>query len=347
MWKYALALLVVCAIGCQRSETTAGTTGTTAAPGAKLKVVFIPKNEGNPYFEDAKHGFEDAAKELGCEFVSVGPAKAEATSQIPVIKQQVQQRVDIIAISANSPDAVVAALDEAKAKGITVVTIDADITGNESHRDAGIMPVNFDTIGESQVELLGSQINYEGEIAILSATKDASNQNAWIKKMQEVLKQPKYAKMKLVEVAYGDDEQQKSMSETDGLLSKYPNLKGIIAPTTVGVAAAAQALEVAGVYPGGPKAKGAGVVLTGLGTPDQMRSFINKGVVKAVQLWSPRDMGYAACFVAVAMKKGEAKGPGDTVKAGKLGDLKIGEKGMVITGPLVTFDKASVANYHF
>ena len=39
--------------------------------------------------------------------------------------------------------------------------------------------------------------------------------------------------------AYGDDEPQKSTDQTQALLSKYPDLKVICAPTTVGIAAAA------------------------------------------------------------------------------------------------------------
>lgn len=348
MHRVVIALLSFALLaGCQRPETAA-TPNQPAAIGQKLKVVFIPKNQGNPYFGDTDKGFQDAAKELGCEYAMVGPATAEATSQTTIIKDQIQRGVDVIAISANSPDAMNMALDEARKKGILVVAVDSDLDKNESHRDAAVLCTDFKMIADSQIELLGSQIGYQGDIAILSATRDAPNQNAWIAHMTETLKQPKYAKMKLVEVAYGDDEPAKSTTETEALLTKHPDLRGIIAPTTVGVAAAAQQIDIAGVYPGGPHAKGPGVVLTGLGMPDQMRGFITKGVVKAVQLWSPHDSGYIACYLAQQAKQGKVKlAEGEKFTAGKLGERTLGKNSVVIAGPLVTFDKANIAQYHF
>lgn len=340
--------------GCQRpEETTDKTTGTsagTSAPapsGAKLKIVYIPKSTGNPYFTSEIEGFKDACKDLGCDFLTTGPAKAGATDQIPFIKEQIQQKVDVIAITPNSPDALNQVLDDAKAKGILVITVDADLVGNEGHREACVLPTDFTKVGESQVELLGSEINYEGEIAILSATRDAPNQNLWVKGMVETLKLPKYAKMKLVDTVYGDDDDQKSATETDALLTKHPNLKGIISPTSVGLASAARSLELAGSYPGGPQAKNGGVYLTGLSTPNQMKKALDKGVVKAFQLWVPRDMGYLACNLAYQIKTGKTKvTDGGKFTVGK-NDYTFEKNGVVNTGPLTTFDKSNIATFDF
>jgi rhamnose transport system substrate-binding protein len=345
--KWIGLVAVACVLGCGPKEaTTEG--GTPTASGKKLNIVYIPKNTGNPYFNDVNRGFEEACKEIGAEFSTVGPATADAASQIPIIKEQIQRGVDVIAISANSPDALNQVMDQAKSKGIVVVTVDSDLTGNESHRDACTLPTDFSKVGEGQVELLGKLIGYEGEIAILSATTDAPNQNAWIEKMKEALAQPKYAKMKLVEIAYGDDEPQKSTTECEALLTKHPNLRGIISPTTVGVAAAAQVLKQRGVYPGGPNAKGKGVELTGLGTPDQMRPFIEDGVVKAFQLWAPYNEGFLAAYIGAQIKQGKLKpAPGLEIDVPKLGKRTFSDKLELIGSPLVTFDKSNIGDYHF
>ncbi len=345
----ALVTIAIGLAGCQKSETsptaTPGPSGTPNA-GAKVKVVYIPKNTGNPYFTELIKGFEDAAKTLDCEFTTVAPSTADSTSQISFIKDQIQRKVDVIAISPNSPDALNAVLDEAKAAGIYVITVDADLVGNEAHRDAAVLPTDFTKVGESQIELLGSQIGYEGEIAILSATRDAPNQNAWIAGMNETLKGAKYAKMKLVDTVYGDDEPQKSTTEAEGLLAKHPNLRGVVSPTSVGLAAASQAFEIAGVYPGGPKAKGPGVALTGLSTPNQLKRFVEKGVVTGFQLWSPKDMGALACTLANGLKKGTIK-IGTDFEVPGMGKKAFGPNNVVITGPLVTFDKNNIAGFDF
>ncbi len=350
MWKAAFALVFVALIaGCQKpTEASIPDTGAKAQSGQKLKIVYIPKSSGNPYFTDVIHGFEDAVKESGDTFEKAEPTSAKATDQVQIIKDQVQRKADVIVVSASSPDELNPALDEARRNGILVLTVDADLTKNESHRDAAVLQADASEIGRSQVELLGKEINYEGDIAVLSATKDAPNQNAWIAAMTATLKDPKYAKMKLVDTVYGDDDSQKSATEFDALVTKYPNLRGVISPTSVGLAAAAKSLEIKGIYPGGPKVKGPGLVLTGLSTPNQMKSYVQKGVVQSFQLWSPHDMGYIAALLADQIKAGKVK-PADGAKftAGKLGEKAFGKDNVINGAPLITFDKSNIGQYNF
>lgn len=346
------SLLVVTAlaglVGCGSTKDSDGPAVSGIEPGGKVQTVFIPKSAGNPYFNQLEEGFKRSADEFGIEFSSQAPQSADATSQISVVMNQVQRGQQVIVISPNSPDALNEALDQAAEKGVTIITADADLVGNEDHRAVGVLPVDFDTIGPSQIELLGSMIGYEGEFAILSATTDAPNQNAWIESMKEALKDPKYSKMTLVEIAYGDDEPQKSATETEALLVKHPNLRGIISPTTVGMAAAAQVFSQRGVYPGGKNAKGSGVVLTGLGTPNELRKFVKNGVVPKFQLWDPADIGDVAAFLAnEIVANGKTPAEGDTFEIPGKGEITVRAKNIVIAGSLVTFDKDNIDNYQF
>lgn len=341
----AVAVAAVAMAGCGKSDTSSssssgGASSGGAAAAGQIKMVFIPKNTGNPYFEPMADGFKKAAEELGVDYHSTAPATADATSQLPIIEDQIQQGVNVLAIAPNSPDALNAALSHAMSQGVTVICVDSDLTGNESNRTAAVLPADQEQVGKGQVELLGSLIGYKGKFAILSATTDAPNQNAWIGYMKEALKDPKYKDMQLVDVVYGNDEPQKSLTEAEALLTKYPELRGIIAPTTVGVAAAAQAVETA--------KKADQVQVTGLGTPNQMRRFIKNGTVKAFALWSPADEGYLGGQVGVqiAKKQLEAK-PGTKFNAGKLGEHTVGEKGVIYTGPLVVFTKENIDQFNF
>ena len=320
--------------------------GLTMATGAlaqdPLSIVYIGKNTGNPYFDSITGGFEDACKSLGCEFEFVAPATAEATSQIPFIEAQIQRGVDVIAIAPNSPDALNQVLDDARSKGILVLTVNGDLTGNESHRDATILPVNFDIVGKDQVEMVGSLIGYEGEIAILSATTEAPDQNKWIVGMNETLaNDPKYAKMKLVATVYGDDQPEKSTTEMEALLSNYPNLKGVIAPTTVGIAAAAQVVQSRGIADK--------VAVTGLGLPSEMRDFIKDGTVKAFQLWSPYNEGWLAAHFAKGVKEGTIKNEvGATFEVPNLGTITINPNNSINTqAELTTFNADNIDQFNF
>lgn len=344
------ALTFVALAGCKpdapANPTTGGTPqasttgGGASTSGDKVKISFIPKNTGNPYFDGIAQGMNEACKEIGCEVNVTGPAVAEPTSQISFIKDEVQRGAKVIVLAANSPDALNATLDEAKAKGVHIITVDSDLTGNESHREVGVFATDFSKMGEFLLDLVGGHMNYEGKFAILSATTDAPNQSAWIKSINEIIKQPKFAKMQLVDTVYGDDKDQKSLTEAEGLLTKHPDLKGILAPTTVGVAAAAKAVENRKVF---DKVK-----VTGLGTPNQMRRFVTDGVIPNFALWSPPDMGVVCAHVGVALAKGEAKAEkGAKISCGKLGEKEITDKNMLIIGPPVIFTKENIEQYKF
>ncbi|WP_424952584.1 rhamnose ABC transporter substrate-binding protein [Deinococcus sp.] len=303
-----------------------------------LKIAFLPKQINNPYEVIADNGGLAAIKEFGGVGKAVGPSDAGASSQVSYINTLISQKQDAIVIAANDANALVPYLKRAMAGGTKVVTFDSD-TAPEG-RNLFINQANSEGIGRAQVQLVGKLINYQGDIAILSATANATNQNTWIKWMQEELKLPKYKNMKLVKIAYGNDDDQKSFTEMQGLIQAYPNLKGVISPTTVGISAGARYLSTS------PQ-KGK-VMLTGLGTPNQMRAFVKDGTVTAFQLWNPGDLGYLAAYAAAALASNQITGKeGDTFTAGKLGKYTVGKSGEVVLGPPTTFDKANIDKFNF
>jgi rhamnose transport system substrate-binding protein len=345
-----LLFLVTGTTSCQKREAASnpGTTSVAAAASGPVRVVYIPKNTGNPYFNGVVAGLEKGCKELGAEFFTTGPANPDATSQIPFIKDQVQRGVNVICISPNSSDALNQVFDDARTRGIKVVTVNTDLVGNESHRDAAVYPCDFDTLGASQIELLGSLIHYEGRFAILSSTTDAPDQNYWIQGMKEALKNSKYTRMELVDIVYGDDKPQKSRTEAEGLLTKYPDLRAILAPTSVGIEQAAKAVEAAGVYPGGANARGRGVVVTGLGTPNQLRRYIKDNIITAVALWSPPDEGYVSAYVAVGLATDKITAQtGNSFDVPGFGRRGFGKNNLVIAGPPLIFTKDNIDQYNF
>jgi rhamnose transport system substrate-binding protein len=345
-----VAALVVVACGETKDENAASNGGEStpakegggANPSAEipkgLKTVSIPKQLGNPYEEFEHSGIDEALKELGGSNSIKGPTDAGASTQIPIINAAAQGKPSAIIIAGNDPDAVAPALKQAAQRGVKIVGMDSDVAPDA--RSVFINQVTTQLVGENQVESIGKQIGYKGDIAILSATANATNQNAWIAVMKETLKKPKYKDMKLVKVAYGDDDDQKSFQETQGLIQAYPNLKGIISPTTVGVAAAARYLSTS---PQKGKLK-----LTGLGFPNQMRKFVKNGTVDEFQLWVPKDVGYLAGQAAAALVAGRITGKeGEKFTAGRLGDYTIGKNGEIVLGPLTTFNKDNIDDFDF
>ncbi len=98
-----LAAAVSLLASCNKDSSSSSSSG--GGGDGKIKIVYIPKNNGNPYFDPMIDGFKEAAEETGMEFTSVGPADASPTSQLSLIKAQIQRGAKIVAISPNSPDA--------------------------------------------------------------------------------------------------------------------------------------------------------------------------------------------------------------------------------------------------
>jgi rhamnose transport system substrate-binding protein len=325
------------ATGCSGSSGGSASEGSGGGDDANLSITMLPKNLGNPYFDTSTGGAEEATEEFGGTFEEVGPSDASPTSQVQYIQTAAQQGAGGLIVSANDPEAICDALNEARDAGVKVVTFDSDT--NADCRDLFINQATAEGIAKIQVDLIAEQIGDAGQIAVLSASANATNQNAWIETMEELLASD-HPDIELVEVVYGDDDDQTSFDKTAALLQTYPELKGIVSPTTVGISAAARYLSTS-------EYKGK-VALTGLGTPNQMREYVEDGTVTAFALWNPADLGYLAAFAAQALITGEITGEeGDSFEAGKLGSFEVGEDATVLLGDPYVFDAENIGDFDF
>ncbi|QYF75574.1 rhamnose ABC transporter substrate-binding protein [Cryobacterium sp. PAMC25264] len=330
----ALSIALV-ATGCAAETSTSG--GTGGGDDANLAITFLPKNLGNPYFDTSDNGGKKAIEEFGGTYAEVGPVEATPDGQVSYINTLTQQGVGAIVISANDPKAIGGALNEARAAGVKVVTFDSDT--DPEYRDVFINQADAEGIAKVQVDLIAEQIEDAGEVAILSASANATNQNAWIELMKADLT-TNHPNITLVETVYGDDDDQTSFDKTAALLQSHPNLKGIMSPTTVGIAAAARYLQTS-------EYKGK-VALTGLGTPNQMRDYVDDGTVTAFALWNPADLGFLAAYAAKALIEGDITGAeGDSFEAGDLGEFTVGADGVVLLGDPFVFNADNIGDFDF
>src|SRR5215211_1586935 len=316
---------------------------TEAAAACEGDYVLVPKNLGNPYFDTANNGAQEAAGELGITVLYQGSATADATEQITLLNSLIAQQPCGLAISANDADALVPTGQAAMDAGIPVVTWDSGIApeGRNFHLNQAVLQ----DIGAVQIQMASELAGPDGgQIAILSATSTAPNQNAWIEVMKEELTKPEYSNLELVETVYGDDDDTKSYTEAQGLFTKYPDLKVIIAPTTVGIAASARAVTDANLI--------GKVAVTGLGLPNQMREYVKNGSAPQFALWNPSDLGYLAVYAMHALAMGEITGEaGETFDAGKLGEKTIEEDpdlGLnVLLGPPFVFNADNIDDFNW
>jgi rhamnose transport system substrate-binding protein len=336
----AAALIVLAACGSSpASSPTGSSSGSSGGLKKGLKVFVIPKNLGNSYFTTSDSvmsgGALAALQTLGENGTENSGTAATPASQIPAIQAAITQGANVLIVSATDPTALCPTLTSAMQQGITVVTYDSDAP---TCRSLFINQATTEGIGTSEVDLLAKEINSTGQIAIVSATATSGNQNAWIGFMKTELS--KYPNMKLVATVYGNDDPTTSTQVTQGLLSQYPNLKGIISPTTVGIAAAAAVLDTA-QYRGK-------IQLTGLGTPNSMKQYVTDGTVQAFELWNPANLGYLAAYAGVELaSKAITNAAGQTFTAGKLGSFTVGTGNTVLLGPPFVFNKSNISQFNF
>ncbi len=303
-----------------------------------VKVGFLPKLDTDPYFQVAKTGAEEAQKELGGSVIQQAPSSATADAQIEFINNLVSQKVNVIAIAGNDANAVAPALKRARQQGVMVVSYDSDVA--PAARTLFINQAETAKLGDQMLDAMATLIDHEGEFAILSSTPTASNQNAWIASMKDRLaKDPAFAKMKLVQVAYGQESEQINQQQTLALAQAFPNLKGIIVPAGIGLPAAARALDQAGLV--------GKIKLSGLAPVSMLKKYIVSGAVKDVW-WNVKDLGYLTYYAAQAVAMCKVTGKvGDTFEAGRLGKFTVGENGLVLLGPPVVATPANVDTFKF
>jgi rhamnose transport system substrate-binding protein len=333
----AVTLVAGLALSACGGDDDSGDSADGGGGGGDSTYTFLPKNLGNAYFDTSDNAGKAAIESFGGKYQEVGPDKASPDAQVPFIKTAAQQSVAALIVSANDKDAICDALNEARDAGTKVVTFDSDV--NADCRDLFINQATADGIAKVQVDMIAEQIGDAGEVAILSAAANATNQNAWIEVMEQELAD-NHPNITLVDTVYGDDDDQTSFDKTAALLQSHPDLKGIISPTTVGIAAAARYLSTS-------DAKGK-VMLTGLGTPNQMREYVEDGTVQEFALWNPGDLGTLAAYAAKALVDGDIKGDeGDTFTAGDLGEFTVDADGTVLLGEPFRFNADNIGDFDF
>jgi rhamnose transport system substrate-binding protein len=303
----------------------------------KMRIAMVVKNLGNGFFDAAHEGAKEAAAKLGdVEIIYTGPTTPSAEGQIEIINSLISQKVDAIVISANDPNAIVPIAKKAMQRGIKVLSFDSGLAAEG--RLMQLNPSNAGLIGLKQLQMASSAIGGEGDIAILSASAQATNQNLWIGVMKAGLNKPEFAKLKLVSTVYGDDQSDKSYREAVGLLRSNPNLKAIISPSTVGINAAAKAVVdekmVGKVY------------VTGLGLPSEMAGHVKSGAVKEFAIWNPIDLGYAATYAAYEFVKNNPQAKaGGTLQLGRMGAVTLDAGGEAALAPPFTYNKENVDKF--
>ena len=336
----AMVLGTVCPVLAADDKSEDTKTEAAAGDSAKgKKIALVGKAAGNAFFEIAAKSFQETVEAEGGEVQVVYPETATADAQIKVLDNLISQDFDAICISANDVNALQAKLEEAMDEGIKVSSFDS--APNKDSREIFVNQAGTKEVAQALMDAVLDISGGEGQFAILSATSQSANQNAWIDAMKTIMEgDDKYSKLELVDVVYGDDEPQKSTDQTAALLQNYKDLKVICAPTTVGIAAAAKYLQD----------NGSSCKLTGLGLPSEMQEYTGDDADHSCPyfyLWDMQGLGKLSAYTTIALINGDITGAkDDKFTAGDLGDYTVTEADdggtEVVLGAPLKFDTSNI-----
>jgi len=301
---------------------------------SSLTVAMMPKSKGNPYFASCRVGAEEAAGQLGVRLLWDGPTETDAAKQNEVVDAWITRGVDVIAAAVENKDALATALRKARARGIKVVTWDAD-----TETDARDFFVNQATprgIAETLVGHLDRLLGGKGAFAIISASLTAANQNEWIRQIKAVIAE-RHPGIQLVDIRPSDDDRRRAFEETQTLLRVHPEVKVVMAIASPAVPGAAEAVKQSGRTD---------VKVTGLGLPNDAKPYLQDGVLDTVVLWNTNDLGYLTVYAAHGVFTGTLKPGATTFTAGRLGAVTVAGDNVLLGVPF-TFTKENVGRFNF
>jgi rhamnose transport system substrate-binding protein len=337
------SLLVLCisAYGADTAYNGGQPTNPKDLKGKKIVLADVPKLIGIGYFAATTKGQAEAAAELTknglpTEVATDAPTEAAIQKQIEFVDNAISRGVDGILFASNDPVAISPVLRKALKAGIHVVGYDAE--SQPDAREWFVQQATPDGIAKALIDSLVAEVGKDADIAIVTSSLTAPNQNEWIAEMKKYVA-AQGLKLNLVTILPSEEDQQLAFKATGQIVKAYPKVKGIIGLSSVAFPGAADAITQANLI--------GKIAVTGLSTPNQMKPFVKSGCVKSVVLWNPLDLGYAAVYAMRAVVDGKVKPDTTELDAGRLGKLKLINGSQFLLGPPFIFNKDNIDKFDF
>ena len=319
--------------GCSKKS---GTTGSSSGGAKKLTIAFVPKLQGIPYFEAMNTGGQQAAKDLGVQWIYKGATTADPGAQTDIVKSLIQQHVDVLVVAPNDPDSMAPILQDAKNQGIHVMTADTDAPN--SVRELFVNQATAQGLGQSITDALMKKIGPKGKYAIVSCGQTAANLNSWIAVQKQYTAQ-KYPGAKIVGTVYAGEDEAKATSMAKDLINAHPDLNGLVGECTSSAPAVAKAVEETG--------KVGKIFTVGVGTPQSMKPYLKDGSSSAAILWDVQQLGYLTAWAADQIGTGKQLQPVNKVNAQLPAVKYFPQQKMLLLGEPLQITTANVDNYNY
>lgn len=316
---------------------SASCAGDKKAQNSKLRIAFVPQLIGIPYFTAMEEGGKRAAKQFGNgEFLYVGSTTASSPEQNRLIENLIAQKVDAISVSVLDTS-INAVLQKAKDAGIKIYTSDSD--GPDSVREVFVAQATDELLGRTLIDRLAMQIGEKGEIGIVSGESTAVNLNSWIDWMKKQAAE-KYPNIKIVDVRFtSGGSSEDALKQAQELMTRYPNIKGLVAVASTTVPGVARAVEQAN--------KIGQIAVIGYGSPATVKPYIDAGIMKESILWDPEALGFLTYWAGMKLALGENFDEVNNIEGLKDPVRYYADQKMLLLGDPLVIDKDNAASFSF
>ncbi len=281
----------------------------------KYKIATVVKVDGIPWFARMREGVKRFAHKTGHEAFTLGPAKGDGALQARMIEELLNQPLDAICVVPFSVSAVEPILKQARKKGIVVVSHEAS---NQENADCILEAFDNQAWGKHLMDKLAKYMNYQGGYAVIVGSAQSRSHMEWSD--AAISYQNKfYPNMKTVTGRIEDhDNSARAYAQTKELLTRYPDLRGILCFTMASCPAAALAAETAGVEDR--------IDILGVSLVSVCKSYLECGSLKMISFWDPADAGYAMNTIAVKILQGEKIEQGTDLGVNGYRNLRVDHK---------------------
>lgn len=312
-----------------------------AAAQATQEIATVVKVTPLPWFDRMAQGvrvFEQTTE--GVRARQYGPARAEPALQVRLLDDLLrEQPPQALAIVPTDPAAVEEVARRAMAKGIVVVTHEAD---NQVNTQADLEAFDNEAFGAALNERLAACMGAQGQWTSFVGTRGSRTHRRWIDGAEA--NAARYPGLALIEpLNESNDDAEQAYRRARELLRQYPGLRGFQGTASSDVIGIGRAVLEAGL---------AGkVCVVGTGLPQRSRVLLDAGAIQAIGFWDPRDAGLALNRLAHRLLQGQA--PKTDMDLGVPGYRQVRVRpgpgrGVVVTGDAaVIVDRDGARAYDF
>jgi ribose transport system substrate-binding protein len=187
----------------------------------------IAKSSGNQFFEAARAGANDAARDLGKKHgitIKIDwrtPNEEDAQKQAEFIEQLLLNGVDGIIISCSDANKVTDTINKAVAQGVPVATFSGDAPTSKRFISIGIDDY---AAGAATFEALAKELGGKGVVAAIDGNPNAVNLQQRAAGFRAAAK--KFPGIRLVDIFYHKETPQDAVAKIEQVMQANPDLTG-------------------------------------------------------------------------------------------------------------------------